>query len=109
MEELIRELIDSINNLNKFSWSDAISILSLIGAWITIIILIIKFQGRNMGCINSKKQILPIYIKTNTNDLYQSIQKKNKNEPFSLVNFSTNNLCQNKYLLSKKLSIITLK
>lgn len=40
MEELIRELIDSINNLNKFSWSDAISILSLIGAWITIIILI---------------------------------------------------------------------
>ena len=60
-----------------------------------------------MGCINSKKQILPIYIKTNTNDLYQSIQKKNKNEPFSLVNFSTNNLCQNNTNSAKKLTEIS--
>lgn len=51
MEELIRELIDSINNLNKFSWSDAISILSLIGAWITIIILIKdKMESKSHTC-----------------------------------------------------------
>ena len=40
MEQLIRELIQSVNNLNKFSWSDLISLISLIGAWITIFVLI---------------------------------------------------------------------
>lgn len=40
MEELIRELIQSVDNLNKFSWSDLISLVSLIGAWVTIFFLI---------------------------------------------------------------------
>lgn len=40
MEQLIRELIQSVDNLNKFSWSDLISLVSLIGAWITIFFLI---------------------------------------------------------------------
>ena len=40
MEQLIKELIQSVNNLNKFSWSDLISLVSLIGAWITIFFLI---------------------------------------------------------------------
>ena len=40
MEELIEKLIESVNNLSEFSWSDFISLLSLIGAWITIFILI---------------------------------------------------------------------
>lgn len=40
MELLIRELIQSVDNLNKSSWSDLISLVSLIGAWITIFFLI---------------------------------------------------------------------
>lgn len=40
MEQLIRELIQSVDNLNKFSWSDLISLVSLVGAWITIFFLI---------------------------------------------------------------------
>lgn len=40
MEQLIRELIESVDNLNKFSWSDLISLVSLLGAWITIFFLI---------------------------------------------------------------------
>lgn len=40
MEQLIRELIQSVDNLNKFSWGDLISLVSLIGAWITIFFLI---------------------------------------------------------------------
>src|SRR5574344_438701 len=40
MEDLMKELIDSVSNLNKFSWSDAISLISLIAAWITIILLL---------------------------------------------------------------------
>ena len=40
MEQLIKELIQSVENLNKFSWSDLISLVSLIGAWITIFFLI---------------------------------------------------------------------
>ena len=47
MEELIRELIESVNNLNKFSWNEAIALFSLIAAWITIIILLKdKFESR---------------------------------------------------------------
>lgn len=40
MEELIKKLIESVNNLNEFSWSDFISLLSLVGAWITIFLLL---------------------------------------------------------------------
>ena len=40
MEELIEKLIESVNNLSEFSWSDFISLFSLIGAWITIFMLI---------------------------------------------------------------------
>ena len=40
MENLMKQLIESVNNLSKFSWSDAISLLSLIGAWITILFLV---------------------------------------------------------------------
>lgn len=39
-ESNINELIESINNLNKFSWGDLISLLSLIAAWITIFFLL---------------------------------------------------------------------
>ena len=39
-EELLRELIESINNANRFSWSNAIELFSLVASWITIIILI---------------------------------------------------------------------
>ena len=65
MEQLIRELIQSVDNLNKFSWSDLISLVSLIGAWTTIFFLIkdkienkrpylqITFElvGDNLTCI----------------------------------------------------------
>lgn len=40
MEQLIKELIQSVDNLNRFSWSDLISLVSLVGAWITIFFLI---------------------------------------------------------------------
>ena len=40
MEKKMDELIRSINNLSGFSWSDIISLISLIASWITIIILI---------------------------------------------------------------------
>lgn len=40
MEELIKELISEVAKLNSFSVGDAISFISLLGAWITIAILI---------------------------------------------------------------------
>ena len=42
MGYLMKELIDSVNNLNKFSWSDAIALASLLIPSITIIILLIE-------------------------------------------------------------------
>lgn len=47
MEELMKELINSIDKLGKFSWNDLISILSLVAAWITIIVLLIdKYNSK---------------------------------------------------------------
>ena len=40
MDESIKELVEAVNNLNSFSWSDFISLFSLIAAWITIAFLI---------------------------------------------------------------------
>lgn len=47
MSELIKELINAVNKLNEFSWNDLISLLSLIAAWITIIVLLKdKFESK---------------------------------------------------------------
>lgn len=40
MENKIDELIKSIDRLNSFSWGDIISLVALIGSWITIFILL---------------------------------------------------------------------
>ena len=40
MESKIDELIKSIDRLNSFSWGDIISLVALIGSWITIFILL---------------------------------------------------------------------
>ena len=40
MEQKMDELIKSINNLSGFSWSDLISLIALIGSWITIFLLL---------------------------------------------------------------------
>lgn len=47
MEDLLKELINSVNNLNSFSWNDFINILALIGSWITILFLLIERREHN--------------------------------------------------------------
>ena len=47
MEELMKQLIDSVNNLGKFSWNEAIALFSLFAAWITIVFLLKdKFESK---------------------------------------------------------------
>lgn len=47
MEELIKQLIESVNDLGKFSWNEAIALFSLLAAWITIILLLKdKFESK---------------------------------------------------------------
>ena len=67
-----------------------------------------------MGCVQSKKQIQPIYVQNKTNTLCQSnnnnsedLNNKNKNEPFSLVNVSHNNININNTISIKKLTEIS--
>lgn len=40
MEDLMKELIESVNNFGTFSWNEAIALFSLIAAWITIVLLL---------------------------------------------------------------------
>ena len=47
MEQKMDELIISINNLSGFSWSDLISLIALIGSWITIFLLLKEKQENN--------------------------------------------------------------
>lgn len=42
MEQLLKELISSVNNLNKFSIGDIINIMALVGSWITILFLLLE-------------------------------------------------------------------
>ena len=47
MEDLMKELIESVNNLGKFSWNEAIALFSLVAAWVTIILLLKdKFENK---------------------------------------------------------------
>lgn len=43
----MEQLIESINGLNKFSWTDAINLLSLLAAWITIAFLLQEKANNN--------------------------------------------------------------
>ena len=47
MENKIDELIKSIDRLNSFSWEDIISLVALIGSWITIFILLKDKHNEN--------------------------------------------------------------
>lgn len=47
MEELLKELISSVNNLNKFSIGDIINIMALVGSWITILFLLLERYEKN--------------------------------------------------------------
>ena len=47
MENKIDELIKSIDRLNSFSWGDIISLVALIGSWITIFILLKDKHNEN--------------------------------------------------------------
>lgn len=47
MESKIDELIKSIDRLNSFSWGDIISLVALIGSWITIFILLKDKHNEN--------------------------------------------------------------
>lgn len=47
MEDLMKELIKSVNDLGKFSWNEAIALFSLVAAWVTIILLLKdKFENK---------------------------------------------------------------
>ncbi|MFR3342156.1 MAG: hypothetical protein ACLTTE_05705 [Clostridia bacterium] len=47
MEDLMKKLIESVNNLGKFSWNEAITLFSLVAAWVTIILLLKdKFENK---------------------------------------------------------------
>lgn len=47
MEQKMDQLIESINNLSGFSWSDVISLVALIGSWITIFLLLKERYDNN--------------------------------------------------------------
>lgn len=47
MENLMKELIASINNLSAFSWNDMIALGALIGSWVTILFLLIERCEKN--------------------------------------------------------------
>lgn len=47
MEQKIDELINSINNLSSFSWSDLINLIALVGSWITILLLLKEKYDNN--------------------------------------------------------------
>ena len=47
MESKIDELIKSIDRLNSFSWGDIISLVAIIGSWITIFILLKDKHNEN--------------------------------------------------------------
>ena len=79
MEELIEKLIESINNLSKFSWNDFISLLSLIGAWITIFILI-------KDKLNNKRPYLQITFELVRDNLACIVLRNVGNVPLEIKN-----------------------
>lgn len=46
-EQNMAKLIETINNLGQFSWGDFISLVALIGSWITIILLLLDRHEQN--------------------------------------------------------------
>lgn len=77
MEELMKELIESVNKLNSFSWSDIISLISLIGAWITIYFLI-------KDKIESKRPYLQITFELVRDNLTCIVLRNVGNTPLEL-------------------------
>lgn len=86
MEDLLRELIDSVNNLNSFSWNDFINILALIGSWITIVFLLIERREHNRPYLQITFELvrssLACIVLTNTGNVPLTIRNLKFDEEF---------------------------
>lgn len=86
MEDLIKELINSVNRLNNFSWNDFINILALIGSWITIFFLLVERHERNRPYLQVTfelvKSSLACIVLTNTGSVPLTIKNLKFDEEF---------------------------
>lgn len=86
MENLLRELINSVNNLNSFSWNDFINILALIGSWITIVFLLIERREHNRPYLQITFELvrssLACIVLTNTGNVPLTIRNLKFDEEF---------------------------
>lgn len=86
MEDLLKELINSVNNLNSFSWNDFINILALIGSWITIVFLLIERREHNRPYLQVTFELvrssLACIVLTNTGNVPLTIRKLKFDEEF---------------------------
>ena len=86
MENLLKELINSVNNLNSFSWNDFINILALIGSWITIVFLLIERREHNRPYLQITfvlvRSSLACIVLTNTGNVPLTIRNLKFDEEF---------------------------
>jgi len=86
MEDLLKELINSVNNLNNFSWNDFINILALIGSWITIVFLLIERREHNRPYLQVTFELvrssLACIVLTNTGNVPLTIRNWKFDEDF---------------------------
>lgn len=86
MEDLLKELINSVNNLNNFSWNDFINILALIGSWITIVFLLIERREHNRPYLQITFELvrssLACIVLTNTGNVPLTIRSLKFDEEF---------------------------
>lgn len=86
MENLLKELINSVNNLNSFSWNDFINILALIGSWITIVFLLIERREHNRPYLQITFELvrssLACIVLTNTGNVPLTIRNLKFDEEF---------------------------
>lgn len=86
MEDLLKELINSVNNLNSFSWNDFINILALIGSWVTIVFLLIERREHNRPYLQITFELvrsnLACIVLTNTGNVPLTIRNLKFDEKF---------------------------
>ena len=78
--------INSVNNLNSFSWNDFINILALIGSWITIFFLLIERREHNRPYLQITFELvrssLACIVLTNTGNVPLTIRNLKFDEEF---------------------------
>lgn len=86
MEDLLKELINSVNNLNRFSWNDFINVLALICSWIAIVFLFIERREHNRPYLQITFELvrssLACIVLTNTGNVPLTIRNLKFDEEF---------------------------